>query len=260
MNGSASMTEPTLEASELTVRIWRGAEQGAFETYRVPARANQTVLDVVTEVQRRHAPDLAYRFACRVGVCGSCAMTVNGVPRWSCRTHVSRVAAPDSNGTGALTVEPLRSLPRIRDLACDMTPFFDKWTGVGGRFEGAATRADPPAKVDPAAPKRRAVDAGIECINCAVCYAACDVVAGDADYLGPAALLRAWTLVNDERHVARRDTLARATGQGGCGSCHSQGNCMKHCPVELRPAEGVAGLKRLSLTALFLGQGIGGGV
>jgi fumarate reductase iron-sulfur subunit len=247
------MTDIASDSSELTVRIWRGAEQGAFATYRVPARANQTVLDVVTEVQRRHAPDLAYRFACRVGVCGSCAMTVNGVPRWTCRTHVSRVAAYDSNGGGALTVEPLRNLPRIRDLACDMAPFFDKWKAAGGRFEGSATRADPPAQIDPASPKRRAANAGIECINCAVCHAACDVVAGDADYLGPAPLLRAWTLVNDERHVPRTETLDKAMGRGGCGSCHTQGSCMKHCPVGLSPTEGIAGLKRMSLAALFLG-------
>lgn len=231
---------------DLTVRVWRGAEKGAFATYRVPARANQTVLDVVTEIQRRHAPDLAYRFACRVGVCGSCAMTVNGVPRWTCRTHVNRVAAE-----GALTIEPLRNLPRLRDLAVDMAPFFAKWKAAGGQFEGSASRADPPAQVDPASPKRRAADAGIECINCAVCHAACDVVGWDPDYLGPAPLLRAWTLVNDERHADRAGTLDKATGQGGCGSCHTQGSCMKHCPVGLGPTEGIAGLKRLSLLSLF---------
>ncbi len=233
---------------ELTVRVWRGAEAGAFASYRVPARANQTVLDVVTEIQRRHAPDLAYRFACRVGVCGSCAMTVNGVPRWTCRTHVGRVAAGRT-----LTVEPLRNLPRIRDLAVDLAPFFAKWKAAGGCFEGSATRADPPAAVDPAGPRRRAADAGIECINCAVCHAACDVVGWDPDYLGPAPLLRAWTLVNDERHAGRARTLGKATGQGGCGSCHTQGSCMKHCPVGLSPTEGIAGLKRLSLAALFSG-------
>ncbi len=119
----------------LTVRVWRGAEQGAFVPYQVPARANQTVLDVVTEIQRHHAPDLAYRFACRVGVCGSCAMTVNGVPRWTCRTHVSRVA-----DAGALTVEPLRNLPRIRDLACDMAPFFDKWKAAGPSARATQSR------------------------------------------------------------------------------------------------------------------------
>jgi fumarate reductase iron-sulfur subunit len=244
------MADGATNSGELTVRVWRGAEEGAFATYRVPARANQTVLDVVTELQRHQAPDRAYRFACRVGVCGTCAMVVNGVPRWTCRTHVSRVVE-----AGALTVEPLRNLPRLRDLACDMAPFFDKWKAAGGRFEGGATRADLPAAVDPASTRRRAADAGIECINCAVCYAACDVVAGDAEYLGPAALLRAWTLVNDERHEGRGETLDKAMGSGGCGSCHSQGSCMAHCPVGLSPTEGIAGLKRMSLAAMFLGAG-----
>ncbi len=248
------MADATTNSEQLTVRVWRGAQAGAFATYQVPVRANQTVLDVVTEIQRHQAPDLAYRFACRVGVCGTCAMVVNGVPRWTCRTHVSRVAAD-----GALTVEPLRNLPRIRDLVCDMAPFFDKWKAAGGQFEGGATRTDLPAAVDPASAKRRAADVGIECINCAVCYAACDVVTGNTDYLGPAALLRAWTLVNDERHVARRETLDKAMGQGGCGSCHSQGSCMAHCPVGLSPTEGIAGLKRMSLAAMFLGPTFAGG-
>ncbi len=77
--------QPTSE-TELEVAIWRGGgpggSKGDFETYRVPRRANQTVLDVVTWVQRHLEPALAYRFACRVGMCGSCAMTVNGRPRW----------------------------------------------------------------------------------------------------------------------------------------------------------------------------------
>ncbi|MEO0820125.1 MAG: 2Fe-2S iron-sulfur cluster-binding protein [Pseudomonadota bacterium] len=223
----------------LTVRIWRGREDGRFETYAVPARQNQTVLDVVTEVQRAHAPDLAYRFACRVGVCGSCAMTVNGVPRWTCRTHVRRVAEE-----GALTIEPLANLPRLKDLACDMAPFFENWQAAGGAFEGSATRADPPARVDPESGARKAVDAAVECINCGVCYAACDVVRWDETYLGPAALNRAWTLVQDERHAGRAATLEAALGQGGCGSCHAQGSCMAHCPVGLSPTESIAGLKR----------------
>ncbi|MCK5364664.1 MAG: 2Fe-2S iron-sulfur cluster binding domain-containing protein, partial [Gammaproteobacteria bacterium] len=67
----------------LQVSIWRGKSEGRFVTYRVPARDSQTVLDVVTWVQRHREPSLAYRFACRVGVCGSCAMTVNGRPRWT---------------------------------------------------------------------------------------------------------------------------------------------------------------------------------
>ncbi len=238
----------TATADTLSVEVWRGREEGRFETFAVPQRANQTVLDVVTWIQRHAEPALAYRFACRVGVCGSCAMTVNGRPRWTCRTHVSKVA-----GDGRLRIEPLRNLPRIKDLAVDLAPFFEKWQRAQGRFTPSRTRHDPLAPVSPDSPGRKAADAGIECINCAVCYAACDVVAWDETYLGPAALNRAWTLVNDERDADRRGVL-RAAGQGGgCHTCHSHGSCVEHCPVGINPTAGIAGLKRLSLVALLGG-------
>ncbi|MGH6660893.1 MAG: 2Fe-2S iron-sulfur cluster-binding protein, partial [Rhodospirillales bacterium] len=107
----------------LVVSIWRGGKHGRFVAYDVPRRANQTVLDVVTYVQRRLDSTLSYRFACRVGMCGSCAMTVNGKPRWTCRTHVSKVAKD-----GRLEIAPLRNLPVVKDLSVDMRTFFDKWT------------------------------------------------------------------------------------------------------------------------------------
>ncbi|MDH5355215.1 MAG: 2Fe-2S iron-sulfur cluster-binding protein, partial [Gammaproteobacteria bacterium] len=128
----------------LKVRIWRGKKEAQFVTYQVPARENQTVLDVVSEVQRLHEPGLSYRFACRVGVCGSCAMMVNGKPRWTCRTHVNKVIDED-----ILTIEPLRNLPHIKDLVCDMAPFIDTWQKAGAPFSGTQTRSQPPARIDP---------------------------------------------------------------------------------------------------------------
>ena len=104
---------------ELSVSLWRGGEDGRYQTYSVPRRESQTVLDVVTFVQRHLDPTLSYRFACRVGVCGSCAMTVNGKPRWTCRTHVAKVA-----GGGRLEIGPLENLPVIKDLTTDMEQFF----------------------------------------------------------------------------------------------------------------------------------------
>jgi fumarate reductase iron-sulfur subunit len=227
---------------DLQVSIWRGKSDGRFVTYQVPARANQSILDVVTWVQRHREPSLAYRFACRVGVCGSCAMTVNGRPRWTCRTHVRKVAAD-----GRLRIEPLRNLPPIKDLACDMAPFFEKWQRAGGRFKGGATRADAIPRLDPARPQRRAANAAIECINCAVCYSACDTVAWNPEYLGPAALNRAWTLVNDERHQERHGVMTAVSAAGGCHSCHTHGSCAEYCPVAINPTQSIAGLKRRSL-------------
>jgi fumarate reductase iron-sulfur subunit len=179
-------------------------------------------------------------------MCGSCAMMVNGVPRWTCRTHVKRVAQG-----GALTIGPLRNLLVIKDLVADLDPFFDKWTGAGGAHEPSATRDDPIRPVDTGTPERAAADAGIECINCAVCYAACDTVAGNPDYLGPAALQRAWTLLNDEKHGAQDSLLDKVTGAGGCHSCHSMGSCTAYCPNELDPMAAIAGLKRASLRRVF---------
>src|SRR5437764_14966967 len=81
--------------SELSVRVWRGKATGNFETFAVPRQDAQTVLDVVTYIQRRLDPTLAYRFACRVGICGSCAMTVNCKPCWMCRIRVTSAARGD---------------------------------------------------------------------------------------------------------------------------------------------------------------------
>src|ERR1700741_2795481 len=88
----------------LHVEVWRGAAEGSFQSFDVPRREHQTVLDVVTEIQRDQDATLAYRYACRVGMCGSCAMVVNGRPRWTCRTRVSEAATDD----GALRVAPRR--------------------------------------------------------------------------------------------------------------------------------------------------------
>jgi len=231
----------TTTSDVLKVSVWRGRESGAYTSYDVPRQASQTVLDVVTHIQRRLEPTLAYRFACRVGMCGSCAMTVNGVARWTCRTHVSKVVAAD----GRLQIGPLANLPVIRDLSTDMSGFFDKWARAQGQFQGERTRHDDFAVVQPATPKRRAADAGIECIGCAVCYASCDVVAWRPDYLGPAALNRAWTLVNDVRDTAGDERLRAVAGDAGCHACHTQGGCTLRCPKQLAPTAGIAGLKRL---------------
>lgn len=234
----------------LVVEIWRGRESGEFVPYRVPRRENQTVLDAVSHVQRRIDPTLSYRFACRVGMCGSCAMTVNGIPRWTCRTRVDRVA-----GNGRVRVGPLRNMPVIRDLAVDMAPFFDKWRSATGRFVPSdADNRRTFARVPPGSRERRAADAGIECIGCGVCYAACDVVAWNSDYLGPAALNRVWTLVNDSRDGGRQRHLAAVAGDAGCHQCHSHQACTSYCPKGLNPTAAIAGLKRETVKSLLRGE------
>jgi len=235
--------------STLAVSVWRGGVDGRFQTFMVPRLDAQTVLDVVTHIQRRLDPTLAYRFACRVGMCGSCAMTVNGEPRWTCRTHVANVEKNDK-----LTIAPLAHLPIVRDLVTDMREFFDKWARARGQFQPTKTRRDDVARVAPSSAGRRAIDAAIECIGCGVCYAACEVVAWNPDYLGPAALNRAWTLVNDVRDGAGRARLAAVAGDAGCHACHTHESCSERCPKHLAPTASIAGLKRATALAALRGK------
>ena len=233
----------------MNVSVWRGGAEGRFQQFDVPRHPSQTVLDVVTYIQRSLDPTLAYRFACRVGMCGSCAMMVNGVPRWTCRTHVDRVVEKD-----ALTVAPLRNLPVIRDLVTDMSEFFDKWARAKGEFRGRQTKQDDFAVVSPQSENRKLADAGIECIGCAVCYAACDVVKWTPDYLGPAALNRAWTLVKDVRDRSSLERLRAVSGDAGCHACHSHVSCTERCPKHLSPTAAIAGLKREVAKAVLRGE------
>ncbi|WP_299784965.1 2Fe-2S iron-sulfur cluster-binding protein [uncultured Marivita sp.] len=239
------------ERDHLTVTVQRGGPDTPQrpQTFEVPAYDNQTVLDVVSWIQQNTDPTLTYRFACRVGMCGSCAMMVNGVPRWTCRTHVSKVVKG-----GAIEVGPLRNLPVIKDLAADMDPFFDKWVAAEGMHHPTRTREDEIEAIDPVASDRQEANAGIECINCSVCYSACDTVAGNPDYLGPAALQRAWTLYNDAKDADRDAILDAVSGKGGCHSCHSMGSCTAYCPNELDPLSAIAGLKRATTKRFFGGR------
>jgi len=123
--------------STLAVEVWRGGAQGAFQSFEVPRHPSQTVLDVVTYIQRSLDATLAYRFACRVGMCGSCAMSVN----WRAALDLPdpcRQGCPENK----LVIGPLRNLPVIRDLVTDMRGFFDKWARAKGSFEGTKTKRD----------------------------------------------------------------------------------------------------------------------
>jgi fumarate reductase iron-sulfur subunit len=241
---SAPSPQQTLEVS-----LWRGDATGAYQTFTVPLNANQTVLDIVTWVQRNADPTLAYRFACRVGVCGSCAMTVNGRPRWTCRTHVSKVIE-----NGRVEIGPLGNLPVIKDLAADMSRFFERWQEAKGTFVPTKTRNDAVADILPSSPQRVTANKAIECINCGICWSACDTVKWNPDYLGPAALNRAWSLVNDERDGGQAERLFAIAQKGGCHACHTHQSCEQHCPQNLNPTASIAGLKRRAVDAYIRGE------
>lgn len=231
-------------SATLRVRVWRGAAQGGFQAFEVPRHASQTVLDVVTYIQRSLDPTLAYRFACRVGMCGSCAMVVNGRERWACRTLLKSLR------TGIVTVRPLYHFPLIRDLVVDMAPLAEQSARVGGAF--VPKEATPAAARIPAgAPERGRIDPAIECIGCGMCVSACTMVANDERFPGPAALNRLYTLQADSRDGAHEDRSAVMLSEDTLTRCHTEMNCTDVCPMGISPTASILALRRLAVRGLL---------
>ena len=155
---------------------------------------------------------------------------------------------------GLLRLAPLRNLPVIKDLVTDMTEFFDKWQKAGGVFKAREPENPEFSTITPDTPARQKVDAAIECINCGICYAACSMVTANKDYLGPAALNRSWSLLNDVRDGGNAERLRQAASEGGCRTCHSHQDCAEFCPKSLNPTASIAGLKRRMLGEFIKGR------
>src|SRR5687767_15749887 len=135
----------------LSVFRWSPGARERWQTFDVEAGPDTTVLDALVAAQRGQDPTLAFRYACRVGMCGSCAMVVNGRERWACRTRLATLAA------GPVTVRPLYHFPLLRDLVVDMAPFANRQRAVGAAF-APATAAAAYAEIPSSSPERDAID------------------------------------------------------------------------------------------------------
>ena len=224
-----------------------GATAERFDDFSVEAGVYTTVLDALAEIRERHAPDLAFRYACRVGMCGSCAMVVDGRERWACRTRLRSVA-----GAGAtVTLRPLYHFPLIRDLVVDMTPFVEKMRAAAGAFAPRRPAGPDVATISSGSAERRAIDPAIECIGCGACVSACTMVRWDPKFPGPAALNRAFTLLADSRDAGSAAQVPAVFGEDGVWRCHGQAQCTAVCPMEISPADSILRLRRKAVRALF---------
>lgn len=232
-----------MSAKEINARVFRfdpsGDTEPRFDSFKVPVIKNMAVLDVVMHIQNYIDKTLAFRCSCRIGMCGSCAMYINGRPRLACRTQVSAL------GGSEITIMPLPNLPIIRDLATDMEPFFQKWKKIKPYYVGGGELEDP-AVIRPDSGERECIDQMLDCITCGCCYGACSMVATSEDYLGPAALNRAYTLIADKRDAIRVERLKTVGRSYGVWRCHAQFNCAEVCPKKLVPTKSIQQLKKRS--------------
>ena len=212
-----------------------------FEEHTVEVAEKASVLDVLVALQRGACPDLAFRFSCRVAMCGSCAMVINGRERLACNTLVETV------GT-RLRIEPLRNLPVARDLAVDLEPFFKAYRRV---LPGFQPRADLDQgdfyRLPHDSPEWQALNHQPQCIDCGACHSACTLVTLHPRYVGPMALNRALNLIVDPREGKRAERLSAVSGEDGAFRCHTLGNCREVCPRGISPTHSIERLKRLAV-------------
>lgn len=233
-----------------TLRVFRydpaRGPVGRYDSFRVPVGEQTTVLDALAWIQSALDLTLAFRYACRVGMCGSCAMVVNGRERWTCRTRLTDL------GGESVTVRPLYHFPLVKDLVVDMAPFRARMERVQAASMPAAD-VQRFAAISPESAERQAIDPAIECIGCGACLSACTMVGWRPEFPGPAALLRAFTLVEDSREPGRDLRLAGLLSEDVLWHCHTQVNCTAVCPMELNPADAIFRLKRKVVAAALTG-------
>ena len=195
-----------------------------------------TVLEAIFEVLEKQDGSIAFRYACRGAICGSCAMFINGSHRLACGTQVT------SLNTTEITISPLPHLPLIKDLAVDMTPFFDNYEAIKPYL---IANTPPPEKERLQSPdQRKAIDEAIDCILCGICYSSCPVVWTNKDYLGPSALLKAYRFVADSRDEGLKERLATVGTEKGVWRCHTIFNCSEACPKGINPTNAIQQLKK----------------
>jgi fumarate reductase iron-sulfur subunit len=201
----------------LTLEVQRGHDGNRFDRFAVEAHDRMTLLDALVDIQTRQDSTLAFRYACRVGMCGSCAVVVNGKERWACRTRLVTLA------TEWVKVRALYHFPIIRDLVVDMAPLVEKMGAIDARFvpgpdSGGFAVIAPPDRA------RQRIDEAIECIGCGACLSACIFVGAVPNFGGPGPLLRAFTLTEDTRDAARQDRLAGLVAADALSACHGHMN------------------------------------
>ncbi len=214
--------------------------QPNFQSYQVPYRRDWVVLDALNYIKDRLDGSLAYRWSCRMGICGSCGMMVNGEPKLTCATFLSDYVP------GPVRVEPLRYFPVVRDLVIEMTDFLVKLQRVNPWL---VRREEKPLAEGEYLQTPEQLDSFKQfsmCINCLLCYAACPVYGLDPLFIGPAAIALAQRYNLDSRDQGARERLGTLAQHDAIWACTFVGECTKVCPKHVDPA---GAIQQYKLTA-----------
>jgi fumarate reductase iron-sulfur subunit len=231
-------------AEHITLQVarYRPEQQSeiTFDEYDVPCPQEWVVLDGLNHIKDRLDGTLSYRWSCRMGICGSCGMTVNGEPKLTCATFLADYAP------GPLRVEPLRNFPVIRDLVVDIGDFMRKLVRVKPWIVRQAEKPLSEGEYRQTPLELDEYKQFSMCINCMLCYAACPIYGLDPKFIGPAAIALAQRYNLDNRDEGASERMEVLSEHEGIWGCTFVGECTKVCPKHVDPA---GAIQRYKLTA-----------
>jgi fumarate reductase iron-sulfur subunit len=232
-------------ADHITLRVARyrpeQESETTFDDFDVPCPKDWVVLDGLNHVKDRLDGTLSYRWSCRMGICGSCGMTVNGEPKLTCATFLADYAP------GPVRVEPLRNFPVIRDLIVDIGDFMRKLVRVKPWIVRAAEEKPLAAGEYLQTPDQMDEYKQYSmCINCMLCYSACPIYGLDPKFLGPAAIALAQRYNLDSRDEGGSERMDVLSEHEGIWGCTFVGECTRVCPKHVDPA---GAIQRYKLSA-----------
>jgi succinate dehydrogenase / fumarate reductase iron-sulfur subunit len=214
-------------------------KEPCFESYKIKVIPGLTVLAMLLRIRDEIDGTLSFRCSCRSAICGSCAMVINGKIDLACRTQVGTF------DTDTIILEPLPNFEVIKDLVVDMTPFWQMYEKIQPYL--IRKGATPEKEIYQSEKDRKKIDQFVNCILCACCYGACPVLNRDTQYVGPAALAKLQRFSSDSRDERSGKVLEMFNDEKGVWGCDTVFRCIDACPKDVRPTDGIVGLRKTIL-------------
>jgi len=215
-------------------------EEPREQQYNLQVEPGMTVLDGLHRIKETQDPTLAFRFSCRMGVCGSCGMLINGKPTLACNTQILDITQ------SVLTVAPLPNFSIIRDLVPDLVPMFE----VHQRIQPYIKRSDRKEMEEPSGEffqSQHQLEKFLQftyCIKCGACMAGCPTMATDRQYLGPMPITQIYRYCIDSRDDGGKERKDIVAASHGAYNCHYAGECSNVCPKGVDPARAIQLMKK----------------
>ena len=226
------------------VRVYRwnpdDGENPRVDTYRIDLDdCGPMVLDAIIKIKNEIDPTLTFRRSCREGICGSCAMNIDGTNTLACTKPIQEIRS-------TIRIYPLPHMPVVKDLVPDLTRFYEQHALMKPWLEANAN--EPSTEWRQSVADRRKLDGLYECVMCACCSTSCPSYWWNGDrYMGPAALLHAYRWLIDSRDGATGERLDELEDPFRLYRCHTIMNCAETCPKGLNPARAIAEIKKMML-------------